>query len=237
MNTHTPEQLTFLADSIILDSNGKKYYEGFDASLYGNSLEPGSMPAPYFYDWVANETSNRLGTSPVLGIEVGSFLGYSAIGFAKKLKEKNKNSKLICVDTWLGSVEHFGVDNPHDVRLGWKFGYPSMYHKFISNVIYNDVQDIIIPLPFPSVTASKILTKLFTKFNIKADFAYIDGSHEEDEVYMDLYNYYGLINDGAYLCGDDWPWKSVSGDVIKFCDTNGFKVGVLDNNVHWVIKK
>jgi hypothetical protein len=173
----------------------------------------------------------------MLGIRVGSFLGYSTIGFAKRMKSYNPHSKLICIDTWLGSAEHFQTDGNHDRRLGWENGYPTMYYKFISNVISNNVQDIIIPLPFPSTTGYKILNRVFEELNIKSDFAYIDDSHEEDEVYMDLYNYYQLINDNSFLCGDDWSWSSVSNDVKKFSDTNGLVYKVLENNVHWIINK
>jgi len=230
------KKLSQLQEKLILDINNKTYYEDFDHEAYGNTLEPGSMPAPYFYDWVANETSTRLSKEPVLGIEVGSFLGYSAIGFAKKLKETSPGSKLICIDTWLGSPEHYRfLKNKNDNRLGWKNGYPTMYHKFISNVIYNNLQDVIIPLPFPSTIAFKILKPLFEEINIKADFAYIDGSHEEHEVYMDLYYYYQLLTERSYLCGDDWAWESVRNDVKKFSNDNNLKLSVHQNQVHWNI--
>jgi hypothetical protein len=230
------ENIQLLCDNLILDINQKKYYKDFDTSTYGDTLEPGSMPAPYFYDWVVEQTSNRLGEEPVLGIEVGSFLGYSAINFAKKLKEKNINSRLICVDTWLGSPEHFEMlKNNNDNRLGWVNGYPTMYYKFISNVITHGVQDVIIPLPFPSTIAFKILNKLFNKHNLKADFAYIDGSHEENEVYMDLYCYYQLLSSQSFLCGDDWAWDSVRKDVEKFCFDNKLAYQTHPNNVHWNI--
>lgn len=225
-----------ITESLILDVDNKPYYHEFDPNIAGNTLEPGSMPAPYFYDWVVENVSNKLNNDPILGIEVGSFLGYSAIGFAKKLKQLNNNSKLICVDTWLGSPEHFSfLKNKRDNRLGWINGYPTMYYKFISNVILNDVQDIIIPLPFPSTIAYKILNDVLSKNNLKADFAYIDGSHEEMEVYMDLYYYHQLLTDDGLLCGDDWAWESVRNDVIKFCNMNFLKHSVLKNNVHWTI--
>ena len=232
-----------VAKDLILDYNGKPYYEDYDTSLYGDTLEPGSMPAPYFYDWVVRAIANKMGNEPIFGIEVGSFLGYSAIHFAKNMKKHNPNSKLICVDTWLGSYEHylFSKNGKHgwDKKdyLGWKHGQSSMYHKFISNVILHDVQDIIIPLPFPSVTGYKILNHVLGNNDIKVDFAYIDGSHEEDEVYMDLYHYYQLLADDGILCGDDWAWDSVSGDVTKFCNDNGLEFTVHDNKVHWTIAK
>lgn len=232
------EKLNNIESELILDIDGNPYYKDFNHKIYGDTLEPGSMPAPYFYDWVANETLARLNGEPVLGIEVGSFLGYSAIGFAKNLKKTSPGSKLICIDTWLGSPEHYKfLKDKKDNRLGWKNGYPTMYYKFISNVIYNNLQDTIIPLPFPSTIAFKILNTLFQENNIKADFAYIDGSHEEHEVYMDLYYYYQLLSPKSYLCGDDWAWESVRNDVTKFCKDNDLELQIHANQVHWNIIK
>lgn len=232
-------QLEALSNDLIVDINNQLYYQNFDTSIYGDTLEPGSMPAPDFYNWVVTEINNKNTQEPILGIEVGSFLGYSAIGFAKKLKQINPRSKLICVDTWLGSPEHFDMlKTNNDNRLGWVNGYPTMYHKFITNVILHEVQDIIIPLPFPSTIGFKILNKIFNKHNIQADFAYIDGSHEEMEVYMDLYYYYQLVANNGIICGDDWAWDSVKNDVTKFCNINSLNsLKVLSNNVHWVITK
>jgi hypothetical protein len=233
------QRLDALSHDLIVDIENRPYYQNFDVSIHGDTLEPGSMPAPEFYDWVVNETNNKNNSEPIIGIEVGSFLGYSAIGFAKKLKQLNSKSKLICIDTWLGSPEHFTMlKTNNDNRLGWINGYPTMYHKFISNVILHDVQDIIIPLPFPSTIGFKILNQLFTKYNLQADFAYIDGSHEEHEVYMDIYYYYQLVTKTGMICGDDWAWNSVKNDVIKFCSDNQIdSLKVLSNNVHWVITK
>ena len=90
----------FLND-LNLDKTGRKYYEGFDTSIHGNSLAPGSAPADGLYEqWMSLYKPN-------LVIEVGSFLGYSAIKMAKEIKKLNLDTKIICVDTWLGSPEHY----------------------------------------------------------------------------------------------------------------------------------
>jgi hypothetical protein len=223
----------FLND-LILDKDYKKYYEDFDTSKYGNSLEPGSMPADGLYEQWVNQYK------PNLIIEVGSFLGYSAIKMAKEIKNQNLDTKIICVDTWLGSPEHYDMfKNENDNRLNYTNGYPTLYNKFISNVILNDVQDIIYPFPYPSATAFKILNKLFNKHNIKADFIFVDGSHEEIDVYLDLYYYYQLLSDNGVLWGDDWAWGMVKEGVNRFLDENDLKskFNLLDNQVHWFIQK
>lgn len=205
-----------------------RYYENFDINKYGNTLQPGSIPADGTYEkWI--QTSK-----PSVVIEVGSFLGYSAIKMAKEVQRLNLNTKIICVDTWLGSPEHY---DHSDTRLNYINGYPSMYYNFISNVIAENVHNVIYPFPFPSSVAFKILKKIFSELEISADFIFIDGSHEEEDVYTDLFYYYQLLSKDAEIWGDDWDWESVKKSVIKFSNDIGNKYTVDKNNIHWFIKK
>lgn len=225
-------KLELLDEALILDLNGKKYYEDFDTSQFANSLQPGSMPADGLYEYWINEYK------PSVIIEVGSFLGYSAIKMANEVKRLNMKSKIICVDTWLGSPEHYRMyKNNEDVRIGYKNGYPTLYQKFVTSVIENGVEDIISPLPYPSTVAFKVLESIFSKIDIKADFIFLDGSHEEIDVHLDLFHYYQLLKDGGIIWGDDWGWQGVHTSVHRFCQENNLKYSVLSNNVHWCIKK
>ena len=40
-------------------------------------------------------------------LEVGSWKGASALYMGEKLREINQDCAVVCVDTWLGSVEHW----------------------------------------------------------------------------------------------------------------------------------
>lgn len=211
-----------------------KYYDVFDTAQWGDSLEPGSMPADGLYErWIDTY-------KPEIAIEVGSFLGYSAIKMAKEIKRQNLPTKLICVDTWLGSPEHYVMfkGTPPDNRLGYKFGYPTMYYKFISNVILHGVQDVIYPFPYPSSTAAKILSGIFGKLELKADFIFLDGSHEQNDVALDLFSYYPLLKKGGVMWGDDWAWSGVNTAVSSFVKENEIEsnLSLLNNNVHWLIQ-
>jgi predicted O-methyltransferase YrrM len=218
-----------------LQLGDKKYYEDFDLNTYGDTLEPGSMPADGLYEYWMQESK------PSLVIEVGSFLGYSAIKMAKEIQRLGLDTKIICIDTWLGSPEHYSMHkgDMKDNRLGYKHGYPTMYYKFISNVIRHGVHDIIQPFPFPSSVAFKALDKLFKDLDIKADFIFVDGSHEEHDVSLDLYYYYQLLKDGGQLWGDDWAWEGVQTAAKNFVVENNLQsqLKLLQNNVHWFIQK
>ena len=209
-----------------------KYYEGFDITPYKDSLEPGSMPADGLYeDWIQRYKPNII-------IEVGSFLGYSAIKMAKEVKRLSLPTKIICIDTWLGSPEHYRMYKAkEDTRIGYKNGYPTLYYKFISSVIQNEVQDIIYPFPYPSSIAYKILNNIFNEIDVKADFVFLDGSHEENDVYLDLYYYYQLVNSGGHIWGDDYGWEGVYKALDRFSQDNSIQYNILQNRVHWFINK
>lgn len=229
------EKLQKLDEALTLDKHGKKYYEDFNIDDYKESLQafqPGSMPADGLYEyWINNYKPNVV-------IEVGSFLGYSAIKMAKEVKRLGLPTKIICVDTWLGSPEHYRMfKSGEDIRIGYKNGYPTLYQKFVASVIHNNVQDVIYPLPYPSSIAFKVLKNIFTDIDIHADFIFIDGSHEEFDVYMDLYYYYQLLGDGCFMWGDDWGWEGVQKDVIKFANDHNLTLSVLQSDVHWYIQK
>jgi len=121
---------------------------------------------------------------PKLIVEVGSWKGASAINMAKCLKKFKIDGKVLCVDTWLGSIRCWDRINYGDFYRSMRFknGYPQMYYQFIYNVINNGFKDIIVPFPTTSLIAAKWLRLK----KIKADLIYIDGSHEEEDVYQDL---------------------------------------------------
>ena len=62
----------------------------------------------------ADPATNRDVFLPVLarlkssvGVEVGAWKGASSVVFARAMREANPDACLVCVDTWLGSIEHF----------------------------------------------------------------------------------------------------------------------------------
>ena len=224
------EKLKLLDEALTLGD--KKYYEDFDIAPYKNSLEPGSMPADGLYEyWMQTYKPNVV-------IEVGSFLGYSAIKMAKEVKRLGLPTKIICVDTWLGSPEHYRMYKAkEDTRIGYKNGYPTLYEKFITSVIENEVQDIICPFPYPSSIAYKILNNIFEKIDIKADFIFLDGSHEEYDVQLDLIYYYDLLKNQGVMWGDDFGWEGVHKALDSFSSDNKIEYKVLSNRVHWLIEK
>ncbi len=159
-------------------------------------------------------------------IEVGTWKGASAINMGIVAKTWAFDTKIYCVDTWLGALEFWTTHKETQERdLMLKNGYPSIYNQFISNVIHAGLQDMIIPVPNTSFIGAKILQH----YNIKAELIYIDGSHEYEDVLSDIKSYKELCS--GVMFGDDYNWPSVQravNDSLK-------NIQIVDN--FWIWRK
>jgi len=153
---------------------------------------------------------------PKFIIEVGAWLGLSTLVMAEALvKEQLPDSCILTIDTWLGSLEHWRDENN---SLGLQNGFPTLYPRFLSNVVNYGYTNKIMPLPMPSAIGARYLAH----FKLKADLIFLDGSHDEKDVWDDLNGYIGLLADGGVICGDDFQWPGVAASVKKFCEEKGF---------------
>lgn len=195
-------------------------YDGFKSNL-PIDITGWNSTSPVF-DIMLN--ANNLSTI----IEVGSWKGASAINIVKILKEQGvKDPRVICIDTFLGSQEHWDFDNVYH-SLKFKNGRPTLYEQFLVNVISEGMEDNIIPLVQTSQHASIILKKL----GVVVDLIYVDGSHEYEDVRRDLKDYWSLLKIDGFIFGDDWGWEGVNKAVKEF----GKEYEIYANHF-WSIKK
>jgi hypothetical protein len=172
---------------------------------------------------------------PTTIIEVGSWKGQSAINMGNITKQLNLNTKIHCVDTWLGAIEFWtSGKNSSERKLIQLNGYPQVYYQFLSNVVHNNLQDVI--LPFPNTSENGY--RYFKYNNVTAQMIYIDASHEEDDVYKDLNNYYELLENNGIMFGDDYQkdWPGVINSVNRFVQEKNIELEIIDNNF-WILKK
>lgn len=168
---------------------------------------------------------------PKLVIEVGSWMGLSAVNLATSLKQQGlTNSSLVCIDTWLGSEEHWR-DPELRKHMELENGFPTFYKRFMTNIVKAECESMVVPLPMPSQIAAKYLKA----YSLKADLIYIDGSHEQKDVYDDLTAYWDLLAPGGAIFGDDWTWDSVSNAVKAFCAGEGVPYHV--HEINWILRK
>ncbi len=135
---------------------------------------------------------------PGLVIEVGTWKGQSAVFMAEHCRALGLDACILCIDTWLGSLEHL-LDDRFRALLRVRRGRPTIYEQFLANVRARGLEGYITPLPQTSRTAARLLRAR----GLLADLIYIDASHEEQDVLEDLEAYWPLLRPGGLLVGDD----------------------------------
>ncbi|MFQ3671230.1 MAG: class I SAM-dependent methyltransferase [Verrucomicrobiia bacterium] len=212
-------------DDLMKALHVKDIYEGFDYQAIGEDLRGWASASEVFAKLIA-------ATEPELIIEVGTWKGASAITMGNLLKERGRG-KILCVDTWLGALEMWNdhADPDRYQSLKCRHGYPQVYYTFLANVCYAGLQDVVIPFPLHSSSAA-----LWLMMNgVVADMVYLDASHEEDDVYQDVLDYYHLLRPGGVLLGDDWNWSGVRSAVTRFASENRLEVEPCGEK--WILKK
>ena len=140
---------------------------------------------------------------------------------------------ILCIDTWLGAIEFWTnqADPERYQALDCRHGYPQVYYHFLANVCHAGHQDRIVPFPIHSASGALWLLQ----HGLAADMIYIDASHEEDDVYQDLLDYYALVRPGGILFGDDWDWPGVQAAVLRFARENRLRIEPCHDK--WVVQK
>lgn len=173
---------------------------------------------------------------PKMILEVGSWLGASTISW---IRNSTNDTKIISLDTWLGSLEHIMDQFPNDewgrVVLDMRLGRPNFYDQFLKVISEEKLLENVYPLNATSLAGMKFLNRLGSKF----DVIYIDGSHELVDVYLDLVSSVPLLQMqdkktvGGVLCGDDFLWPDVA-TAVKMLAKSGSMTVFFKNN-SWAI--
>jgi predicted O-methyltransferase YrrM len=175
---------------------------------------------------------------PNFVIEVGTWKGASAIHMADVLAmQGNKDFTILCIDTWLGSIEHYIID-PSNPTWGLServFGVPTTYYQFLSNVCRRGLQENIVPFPNTSAIAYQWFVM---QESLQADFIFIDADHSEDECYLDIKRWYEMLAPGGVMAGDDFDpaFHGVIAAVNKFSREMHLKF-IRTEYRHWMIQK
>lgn len=174
-----------------------------DQNIYGSTMEIG----------VLKTLIQRI--KPRLLVEVGVFRGSTSIKMAQLLDTMPElaESFIISIDTWLldlrfvWSAPDKGADSDNSVGTGSRYfknvyvgGASHMYYIFLSNVLRTRTQHRIIPLQTTSSNGAMALIA----HRLRPDLIYVDASHANPDVFVDLENYYQLLAPGGALAMDDY---------------------------------
>jgi hypothetical protein len=203
--------------------------------VYQNYVIKERRPLMYYPPHIGSSTIRKmvdmLGHLPKLGIEVGSFIGSSAVFLGDFMRISG--GVLVCVDTWCGDINMWLLDSFQDTMAKYD-GDPKIYELFMQNIIDNKLQGTVIPLRLTSIIAARMLRIL----NYEIDFVYVDSAHEAGETFMELMLYHDILKDGGVLFGDDYEgFPAVKYDVDLFCKRFGYVLEFTGDGDTWMIKK
>ena len=168
---------------------------------------------------------------PLLIVEVGTWMGHSAIHMSRSSARFSSHPLIICVDTWLGSYEHYFKDE-YLADLALQHGRPTFYAKFLANVVFHGLTKQILPLSVSSNSGYEILQRL----GIVADLIYIDAGHGYDDVSNDIRNYRKLLSPTGVIFGDDYFFKPLKRAVDDYAEANGMHVASYGDRGHkWIL--
>ena len=140
-------------------------------------------------------------------VEVGAFLGKSAVFMGVEIINSGKNIKFDCVDHWQGSEEHNDNENVN---------IETLYEDFLKNI--EPVKGIITPIRMKSIEASLLYD------TDSLDFVFIDASHDEISVKQDLAAWMVRVKEDGVIAGDDINASGVSEAVKWFFDTSKLEI-------------
>jgi hypothetical protein len=211
--------------------HGYDIYENFMYKDYPIKLIGWNINAELFRKLITD-------IEPKLIIELGSWYGASSLCMAHIIKELGLNTKIVCVDTWLGSYEFIGLhETDYHRQLYPKFGYPTAYYQFLANICHHDMQDIIVPFP----QTIRLACKWFSSQNIAADLIYADGNNDAFDVYNDINEAWKILEIPGTIFGDDYnnpAWPAINLGLNKFCIENLMKPIILSEFPHhWTLQK
>lgn len=154
------------------------------------------MNKVFSVDWFSDRTGrltqwlSHLVNQPTKALEIGCFEGRSSVWFLQTILT-HPESTLTCIDTFLGSVEH------QKMNLG---GLEDRFRQNVKewegkvSVMVGNSRAILPSLPPNSF-----------------DFAYVDGSHIANDVYLDAQEVWPLIKAGGIVVFDDYHWDGFIG--------------------------
>ena len=169
-------------------------------------------------------------TRPDIVIEVGSFMGASAIHMARVSKSLGLNPLILCLDDFRGwPAFHKATRN-----LKQQNGDVMLLQTFLKNVQSGGHDDVILPVPY---STAHTLTAL-CHWGVQADLIEVDAGHDFHSAWIDINLAHRLLKPGGVMFGHDYFAKGDSAGVRRavtlFARLNGYDV--QPDGEHWVLR-
>jgi predicted O-methyltransferase YrrM len=135
---------------------------------------------------------------PVRILEVGSWVGFTALTFAYAAANlSDESGQVLCVDRWEPYFGEADASDEHYAAMD-RIARSGLAHDLFLHNVATGPKNVSIETLRGS--SSAILPTLTAG---SFDLVYLDGSHYYEDVRHDILNAMPLVRDGGVLCGDD----------------------------------
>lgn len=163
-------------------------------------------------------------------LELGTFLGASALHMAALARDLGLNAQILCVDDfrgWPGFRQKF-----RDIQI--VNGDVMLFYQFIQNVAYMNLTGTVVPVPYSTTGALRALCE----WGIYADLIEVDAAHDFHSAWADINAAYAILRPGGVMFGHDYHTmmdnRGVRRAVNLFAKLK--KLRVEPDGQHWVLR-
>lgn len=162
-------------------------------------------------------------------IEIGTFLGASAIHMAQLARQLGLQTQILCIDDFRG-WPGFRDQIP---KMNMLNGDVMLLYQFMQNVVYVNETESILFVPFSTGSTLQALCE----WGVFGDLIEVDAGHDFHSAWSDINRAYKLLSPGGIIFGHDYftsaDNKGVRRAVNLFAQVNRLRVQV--DGQHWVI--
>lgn len=167
---------------------------------------------------------------PRVILEIGTFLGASAIHMGNVTRELGLESTILCVDDfrgWPGFRDTF--ESVKEIN-----GDVLLLQHFMMSVVYSHLEDRVVPIPYSTSHALKALCDM----GVTADLIEVDAGHDFRSAWNDINLAYSLLTPRGVMFGHDYrnkaDRKGVKRAVHLFAKLHN--LDVEPNEQHWILR-
>ncbi|XP_062001488.1 uncharacterized protein LOC133718632 [Rosa rugosa] len=158
-------------------------------------------------------------------IEVGTFLGASAIHMVDLTRKLGLQTQILCVDDFRGWPGF------KDIKM--LNGDVFLMYQFMQNIVSANVTESVLPVPF---STGSVLDKL-CEWGIFGDLIEVDAGYDFNSAWSDINRAYRILKPGGVLFGHNYftaaDDRGVRRAVTLFARVYGLKIKL--ERQHWVI--
>ena len=190
-------------------------------SLFG----PGDVPG-YLSEEDMQAITELVSMLPQNGllVEIGTFLGKSAVEWAKNIQQQSKDYKIICIDSFNSPIEIL-----RDLLQEAEFTIPEADSQLTMFKHYTK--------EFSSVQPLEAFFDKDFEFNQTIDLVFEDSDHSQRALNYALPFWWQRIRPGGILSGHDYWGREIKTAVDTFAVLNGLTVKTFAGSSIWYIEK